>query len=236
MKSALFFISISFFYISCDMNGLSHHGNGNVVSEMRIVENFHSIQSAGSIDVEIIPSESISVEVENDENLLEYVVAKVENGILYVKYKEGSYSNDHAKVYVRVPQLNEIVSSGSADFDINGTLKNAVELKIRLSGSGDVEGDIDAPSVKAYSSGSGDIKLSGRTQTFECEIRGSGDVECGNLKSEHTIVSVKGSSDVEVFASVSLKVSVAGSGSVSYRGNPTNPEIKISGSGSVRKM
>jgi hypothetical protein len=39
---------------------------------------------------------------------------------------------------------------------------------------------------------------------------------------------------VHVFASVSLKVNVSGSGNVYYGGNPTSPEIHIAGSGTVK--
>jgi hypothetical protein len=37
-----------------------------------------------------------------------------------------------------------------------------------------------------------------------------------------------------VFASVNLKVNVTGSGDVYYEGNPTSPEIHITGSGTVK--
>ena len=167
---------------------------------------------------------------------MEYVVTEVKNGVLEVRYKSGTYLNDHAKVFISAPGLNEISSSGSADIAINGTLKNSGEISFHLSGSGDVEGSVDAPSVKAYSSGSGDIKLSGRTKDFLCEIRGSGDVKCEGLRSENADVSVMGSADVHVFASVGLKVTVSGSGDVYYSGKPQNPEIKIRGSGSVKSQ
>jgi len=44
---------------------------------------------------------------------------------------------------------------------------------------------------------------------------------------------VSGSGNAHVFASVHLSASVSGSGDIYYRGNPQNPEIHTSGSGSV---
>lgn len=64
-------------------------------------------------------------------------------------------------------------------------------------------------------------------------MTGSGDVDCSNLKSENVVINVAGTSDVHVFASVSLKVNVVGSGDVHYGGNPASPEIHIAGSGTV---
>ncbi len=235
MKNRIFLFSLSLLLVSCDFDANFIKGNGKVVKETRAVGEFHSIESRGSIDIEIMPSDSYSLEVQNDENLLEYMLTEVVDGVLEVKYKKGSFSNDHSKVFITVPTLQEIKSSGSADISIHGTLKNPKEINIQLKGSGNIEGEVDAPLIKAISSGSGNIDFTGRTKTFICEIRGSGDVNCENLKSENADISVKGSADVKVFASVSLKVSVAGSGNVYYGGNPSNPEIKISGSGNVEK-
>lgn len=84
-------------------------------------------------------------------------------------------------------------------------------------------------------SGSGDINLkSGRTKDFFCKVGGSGNISCNNLKSENAEIRVSGSSDVYVFASVSLKVNVTGSGDVYYGGNPASPEIHIAGSRTVK--
>jgi hypothetical protein len=67
-------------------------------------------------------------------------------------------------------------------------------------------------------------------------MSGSGDVKCANLKSENANIHVAGSSDVHTFASVSLKVNVTGSGDVYYAGNPTSPEIHITGSGTAKAV
>ncbi len=235
MRQFLFLFSLSVFLFSCGLDSNSIRGNGNVVKEMRDVGEFNSIQSRGSIDIEIMPSDSYALEIQNDENLLDYMLTEVVDGVLEIKYKKGSYSNDHSKVFITVPTLEVIKSAGSADISIHGTLKNSQEINIQLSGSGNIEGEVDAPLVKAISSGSGNIELSGRSKTFICEIRGSGDAKCADLKSENADISVKGSADVKVFASVSLKVSVAGSGNVYYSGNPPNPDISVSGSGKVTK-
>ena len=152
-------------------------------------------------------------------------------------YKDGySVNRDHAKVIVTAPTLEKLISSGSADIMSKGVIKNSNQIEIKTSGSGDIIAEVDAPSVTVIGSGSGDVTLSGRTRDFDCKISGSGDVKCGNLKSENAVVHVAGSSDVHVFASVSLKVNVTGSGDVYYAGNPSSPEIHIAGSGTVKAV
>lgn len=231
MKYFFFLLLSSVIFVSCE----SVTGNGNVIKENRNVSDFKGVKTSGSIDVEIKNGDQYQVTVQNDENLIPYVITEVRDGVLNIHYKDGySIMSDHAKVFVTSPSIEKIVSSGSADISGNGVISNSNQLEISTSGSGDVSAEVDAPSVKAISSGSGDITLSGRTKDFECKISGSGDAKCANLKSENAVIRVSGSSDVHVFASVSLKVNVTGSGDVYYGGNPSSPEIHITGSGSVK--
>jgi putative autotransporter adhesin-like protein len=231
MKNLIVLLAAPLIFISC----ASVSGNGNVRDENREISAIQTVKTSGSIDVEIKEGDNYSLVVENDENLLAYVITEVSNGTLNIHYKNGySVMNDHAKVIVIAPQLNKLVTSGSGDISSNGTIKSNQQLEINTSGSGDVNANVDAPSLKVTGSGSGNISLSGRTKDFDCKISGSGDVKCANLKSENAVIRVSGSSDVHVFASVSLKVNVTGSGDVTYSGNPTSPEIHIAGSGTVR--
>ena len=81
-----------------------------------------------------------SVSVENDDNLLQYVVTEVKNGTLNVYYKDGySINNDHAKVYVTVPSLDKLGVSGSGDITTQGILKNSKQIEMNVSGSGSIK-------------------------------------------------------------------------------------------------
>lgn len=234
MVSVILFLSIN---INCNNSGngiLS--GNGNLKTETRSVGDFSEVKSTGSIDIEISVGDKFEVKAQDDENLLPKLITEVKNGVLNVYYDGNSFmSESHGKVMVTVPTLNKVSSSGSGDIKIEGTLKNDNEILFSSSGSGDLEGEVDAPAIRVSTAGSGDVSLKGNTKKFDCQAVGSGDVKCRDLKSENVSVSVSGSSDVSVFASVSLKVSVTGSGDVTYSGNPASPEISTTGSGTVSK-
>ena len=157
------------------------------------------------------------------------------NGILKIHYKNGySISNDHAKVFVTAPSFDKIITSGSGNISTNGIIKSSKKLQISSTGSGDVEAQVDAPSISVSGSGSGNIKLSGRTKDFDCSTSGSGDINCGNLKSENTNISISGSGNAHVFASVNLVAGTSGSGDIYYLGNPSSTKIHASGSGTVQ--
>ena len=230
MKNLLFLFMTSVIFYSC----ASISGNGNVQDEKRPLSNINTVRTSGSIDVEINSGDNYSLTVQDDQNLLPYVITEINGGELNIHYKNGySIMNDHAKVIVTVPTIDRIITSGSGDITSNGVIKSNNGIEMNTSGSGDIKATVNAPSVKVTGSGSGDIELSGTTKDFNCSISGSGDIKCSNLKSENAEIHVSGSSDVHVFASVSLKVNVAGSGDVHYSGNPASPEIHIAGSGTV---
>ena len=233
MKNLLILLVASVCFVSCE----SISGNGNVKDETRALSKINTIKTSGSIDIEISNGSDYSLTVQNDENLIPYVVTEVDGGKLNIHYKDGySIMNDHAKVIVTVPSIDRIITSGSGDITTSGTVKTDNTLELSTSGSGDIKANLNASSVKVSGSGSGDIQLSGMTKDFDCRMSGSGDIDCGNLKSENAVIKVSGSSDVHVFASVSLKVNVSGSGDVHYAGNPANPEIHITGSGTVEAV
>ncbi len=237
MKNFIAIIYAAFFFVSCNVsfNGDSLSGNGNVKTETRKVGNFNAVKTSGSIDIEISEGDAYSVSVEDDENILPAIVTEVEGGTLNIHYKNNtSISDDHAKVYIKAPSLDKIISSGSAGITITDVVKNTRKIEIAVSGSGDIKGRVDAPAINASIGGSGNMSLSGRTKDFEGKVSGSGDLKCGDLQSENTTVSVSGSGKAHVFASVSLHARASGSGDVYYRGNPSSPEIHTSGSGSVQ--
>lgn len=233
MRNLILILISSILFISC----ASVSGNGKIRDENREISNIYEVRTSGSIDVEIRSGNNYSLKVQDDENLLPYVITEVDDGVLNVHYKDGySILRDHAKVIITAPTLEKLSSSGSADITSVGIIKNSNQIEINTSGSGDINAQVDAPSIRVSGSGSGNITLSGRTKDFDCKISGSGDVKCANLKSENADVHVAGSSDVHVFASVTLKVSVTGSGDVYYGGNPSSPEIHITGSGTVQAV
>ncbi len=210
-------------------------GNGNIRTEKRSTGDFISVKTSGSIDVEINSGDTYAVSVEDDDNILPYIITEVKNGTLDIHYRNNtSVGNDHAKVYVTAPSLDKVIVSGSADVDIRDVLKNSQKIEVSISGSGNIKGALDAPSVSVDINGSGDVNLKGRTKDFDGSISGSGDINCGALQSENATVTVSGSGNVHIFASVHLKASTFGSGDIYYGGNPQNPEIHTAGSGNVQ--
>ena len=218
-------------FCSCE----SITGSGNIVSESRNLKEFTGIKNSGSIDVKVIHEERQMVKVEADDNILEYVTTKVEKGILNIYLKNNlSFRNINVTVYVGSPSIHQLLVSGSGTITSKNVLKYDDKIELKVSGSGDIDANLDAPSIVANVSGSGKILLRGRTKDFSSTVSGSGDMDGEKLLAENTAVKVSGSGNANVFASVNLDAKVSGSGNIFYSGNPTSPVIQKSGSGTIQ--
>jgi hypothetical protein len=124
--------------------------------------------------------------------------------------------------------------SGSGDIRVKGSCRS---LESKVSGSGKVvlAGTI-AERADVSVSGSGKVIASGSAREIRTTISGSGEVQAADLEVEKCDVRISGSGDVEVNVKQALDATISGSGSVSYRGNPSQVNSHASGSGKVRKM
>jgi hypothetical protein len=219
--------------IFCSCQSIS--GSGNIVTQTRHLNQFEGVKASGSIDIEVMNDQSQLVKVEADDNIMPYIITKVEDGMLDVHLKPNfMYHDINAKVYVSSSVLSKLSVSGSGSITSKDTLRDADEIEFKVGGSGDIDAFVEAPSIIAKIGGSGTVTLHGRTKDLNCSIGGSGDIKCANLLSEKTTASITGSGTAHVYASVHLVAKVTGSGDIYYSGNPTSPEIHATGSGSVQ--
>jgi Putative auto-transporter adhesin, head GIN domain len=136
----------------------------------------------------------------------------------------------------------EIEATGKMDANLSGS--GNLELKGKfgsfesdLTGSGDISVSATiAEDADFEISGSGKAKVSGTAKTVKASITGSGRILAANLETDKCDVRISGSGDVEINVKSELDANISGSGSVSYRGNPSHVNGHSSGSGHVGKM
>lgn len=138
------------------------------------------------------------------------------------------------KIVVEATGAMEANVSGSGNIDVSGSSRS---LESKVSGSGKVylntriveEADVNV-------SGSGKIVAKGTAKNIQATISGSGEVLAADLEVDRCEVRISGSGDVEINVKSELDATISGSGSVTYKGNPSQVNSHSSGSGRVRKM
>jgi hypothetical protein len=222
---------------SCDVTGQNRvKGNGHVAKEDRQIGTFRRVKVEGSMNVFLAQGTAKAAVIEAEDNIIPLVELIEEDGRLIVRLKRGYNISTHKdmNVYLTTPELTEVSLSGSGDIKLTDKFTSSSDVKVSLSGSGNVRGEINAPAVKASISGSGDMYLKGETKDVNLSISGSGNFRCDELLSENVEVNIAGSGDADVYASVKLNAKIVGSGDVKYKGTP-QISSSVAGSGSIQK-
>lgn len=213
-------------------------GNGKVISVQRSVNDYEQIQVYGSLDVDLTLGREGLIEIEAEENLIEYISTDVEGDKLILRTQKG-YNirpsvRKRIKLTVPIEHINEIEILGSGDIECNELLKTN-HLKASVDGSGDINLNIAAKSLNVGVYGSGDIELRGKVNDFDATVDGSGDIDAFKLIAQNAYTSVLGSGDIQVYVEQQLNASTTGSGDIRFKGNPVTVEKKSLGSGSITK-
>lgn len=174
--------------------------------------------------------------IEADDNIIPYIELVEEGDKLVIRQKNHvSLSfNNGVKIRLTAPNVKSLDLSGSGTIKLINTLDNEDAVSLSVSGSGNIEGAIHAPEVGTSITGSGNIEVSGETRDLEVNIAGSGNFIGRSLLAENANISIAGSGDADVHASVKLEGKIMGSGDINYVGNP-EISSKVMGSGEVRK-
>jgi hypothetical protein len=238
MRILLLFIAASVILSSCQyFGGERVYGNGHIVTQQRTIGSFNSVSAKGAMNIHVRQDASPGISIQADENLMQYIDAYIDGNTLVVETKYG-YNLQSSKdiiVYASAPAFREIGVSGSGDVVSDNVITGTEELKMHVSGSGNITMQVNMPKVSTEVSGSGTIALKGNARDFNASISGSGDVKCFDLVTDNTSLDLSGSSGAEVNANQKLNIDVSGSGDVRYKGNAAVNQ-HISGSGSVVKV
>lgn len=220
------------FFASCE----KIQADGPMITEQRTVTGFSGIDLRVNADVNYRQSPDYKVEVRAQDEVLEALETFVSNGKLVIKYDNGEqvWKHDGITVTVAGPDMRSMRVSGSGDIRTTGSI-TASDMELDISGSGDITiTDLATGVIDAHISGSGDIKVLQGTATEEkLRISGSGSIDLANVAARSATTRTSGSGDTRVNVSERLDVTIAGSGSVYYRGNPII-STSVSGSGKVR--
>lgn len=210
-------------------------GNGSVTTITRTTSDYNTISCAGSFDYILVKGTEGQITLEGEANLLNYISTEVKNDRLIIKVENSVNlrSSKPIKIIIPFEDIEKVSFAGSGDLWNEDTIV-ANHFDVEMAGSGDLKLSVEANAVEASLAGSGDLVLSGNTTSLEASVAGSGDLNAYKLISNNTDVSVAGSGGAKVYSKEVLKARVAGSGSVSYKGNPVKEDTKVSGSGRIR--
>jgi hypothetical protein len=218
---------------ACSTSGAAVSGTGSAGQRSFDVGAFNSVDLAGPYNVVVTVGGAPSVRAEGDEEALERMEVRLEDGHLVIGTRRGTWGpmQGNATVYVTAPALESAAVAGSGDMRVGAFRAASFDANIAGSGNLLLEGlETDAASFDV--AGSGNVQASGRTQQTRISIAGSGHTRLGAFESASADITVAGSGGAELRATGTAAVSIVGSGDVAITGGARCTVSRV-GSGDV---
>ena len=175
-------------------------GNGKRELQKRQVAPFTSISTNGAFTIEVICQKDLSLEIEGDENVLDFVKTEVGNNILRLENRQNYSTSEPIRVRISVPNLEGLSVNGAGHIDVKGMKNEKFEID---------------------SNGAPTITVSGTTKVVDIAANGAGKVDTQNLHATRAVVDARGVAKVDLDVSDQLDVEISGPSSVTYKGNPS---------------
>jgi Putative auto-transporter adhesin, head GIN domain len=213
-KLALLFLLLPVLAAGCH-HGLRAEikGSGKRVMQKRQISPFTSISTEGSFEIEVTCQKDPSLEVEGDDNVLEFVTADVSGNVLRLKSSKSYSTSEPVRFKITVPNVEGLSVSGAGRIQIK---------------------DIKNEKFEIDSNGAPNINVSGSTKVVDIDSNGAGRIDTHNLRASRAVVDSKGVSRIDLDVTEQLDVTVSGPSSVTYRGDPVVNKT-IHGPGKVEK-
>lgn len=221
---------------SCDWNFWRIRGSGVIIEEIRGVPSFNSLDMNISADVFFSQGAVQSLRLVGDDNILPHIDTEVKgDGVLEITSKKSYRTDVGIKVYAVMLQIKGVILSGSGTIQGQGSFTTD-NLELKITGSGNMDMEVDANEIQSLISGSGPIKLEGTALFHRIDIPGSGNMNALDLITNRCEIRISGSGDCHVYVNSVLDVEISGSGNVYYMGSPGSVTSHITGSGQVIKL
>lgn len=223
-------ISIAFVLHSCQE---TIDGNGYVVTEKRILNDFTEIQITGMFEVILAEGEP-AISIEADENLIPYIITNVNGEQLEINTNNVHLDGEKLAITIYYDDLEELKVSGAIELSTQQTL-HSNKFKLDVTGAAKGEIDIDVNELRVEISGGAELVLVGTADAAEYEINGAGEIDAFDLKTDEAMVDIAGAGEINLFAEKELDVEISGAAEVNYKGSPKVSE-DISGAGAIHHL
>jgi hypothetical protein len=233
--------------------------NGPLKTKAYDFSDFTGIDIGNAFELVVTPSENYSVSITAGEKIMEHITVE-QKGTTLVFGIEGWtnvwFASWYAspKVKITMPVLNLLKVSGAATADVTG-FKSAHDFNLELSGSSELNFDMETGDFNADVSGSSDIsgKLTAADLYIELsgassiDLRGSGgnillkgsgasDIDLSAFSVKDADVRLSGATEASLEVNGRLDTDLSGASSFSYSGHPTLGNIETSGASDVEHI
>jgi Putative auto-transporter adhesin, head GIN domain len=210
-------------------------GSGNLETKAYTFANFTKVEISSPFEFEIKQSNSYSINITADDNVMDYVQVTQEGQTLKIRLRTVlSLGPVTLRAWVAMPELSGLTVSGAS----RGTVAHFSStggLNIKVSGASMVTGDVTAGDIGLDVSGASIVELAGFADNMTGIVSGASVFDLGDFAVTNANVNISGASTGTIDLDGRLDANVSGASTLLYIGDPTMGTINVSGASTLRK-
>lgn len=210
------------------------YGNNHVVKKEREAGKFTGLRVSSGIDAYLKQGNDVSISVEADENLHEYILTEIRDGVLHIYTEANIREAEMKRVYVTMKEISSLKTTSAGDI-IGETPVKTDNLELSASSAGDIKLEVYVKDIEADISSSGDVSLNGEADILNADLSSAGDLNAYGLAVREADVSVSSAGNADISVSERLKARASSAGDINYRGNPKYVDAHSSSAGGVHR-
>ncbi|QSB28096.1 head GIN domain-containing protein [Flavobacterium sp. CLA17] len=221
-------------FASCNFNGNSIEGSGNVTTEKRIVQgDFTKISVSNAIDLVIEQADATEIVVEADDNLQKEITTKVENGTLIIKCKYSSFRDvTKKKVTVKMPKIDRIEASSASSVVSTGIIEG-MDIDLETSSAATMDVKLESDNITVDTGSGSSVRVEGKALKISTSASSGSTINAQKLLANDVTAEASSGANVSVHPIVSLKAQANSGGSINYDNTPKTIEKTSNSGGSI---
>lgn len=203
--------------------------SSNVISEQRTVLNFSQLVVSDGIEVSVIAAGVEKIDIHAPDNVIQYIEAVVEKGVLNVRFRKGFKLNGNAtiKVIVNVKSLTKIVAGDKSKILLENTL--AVDKLDVVLNNASLIGTIAVQKASFVLAKGATATLTGTCKDLKLNLSGKSTLGSTTLTADVVDAKLNGQCTARLTITQSIDFNGAKESSLYYLGNPKIKGIKAKG-------
>ena len=206
----------SFLFTSCIKDFVCLEGQGPKETRVLDLADFQGLELQGAYDIDITYGPTQKVVATGHRNMIDKVNTRVADGVWKMGLNRGCFRDYDLSFVIELPYINEVAIPGTGNVSLRD-FTHFDDLNLSIGGHGDIS-----------------ILTPMKSDVTSISIAGHGSFYGFPLETRDCHVKINGHGDCEVHVTDELDITIKGTGSVTYKGDPQVKQ-NIPGNGSVER-
>lgn len=208
---------------------------GNLITEEKEYSNFTVVDVSSAFKVDIVQSNSYSVNITASENIFDKLDVTQEGNTLVIRAGPNIPFSSVYRAEIGMPELTELILSGASKGTAEGfSNSNSIVLKVSGASRLDMQ-EIHVGDIEIELSGASTLIAEGSGSNLVSIVEGASRLDLANFPVENTNMDVSGASQATINLNGRLDAIVSGASALYYIGEPIMGNIETSGNSTVNK-